>query len=65
MKKLIFAALLIASSNAFAATAYWTGQSELVQTVTYQMAYNCQYSYMGQYFWVVYANSCPYSIEVM
>lgn len=58
------AAGLLASSYAFAATAYWTGRQEQVQTVTYQIAWNCEYNYAGQVFWRVYQGSCPSSVEV-
>ena len=45
-------------------TAYWTGKMEQVQTVTGRMAWNCEYSYNGQKFWRVYANTCPTSVKV-
>ncbi|MFA4829206.1 MAG: hypothetical protein WC855_13330 [Thermodesulfovibrionales bacterium] len=56
--------LLLAATSASAATAYWTGRQEMVQTVTYQMAWNCEYNYVGQIFWRVFKTSCPSSIEV-
>ncbi len=64
MKKLIPLICLLASGYANAATAYFTGVQEMVQTVTYQMGWRCQYSYAGQIFWVVFVGSCPSSIEV-
>lgn len=50
--------------SAFAATAHFTGRQEMVQTVTYQMAWKCEYNYAGQTFWRIFKNSCPSSIEV-
>jgi hypothetical protein len=65
MKKYIAALIVIsASSSAFAATAFWTGRQEQVQTVTYQFAWNCEYNYAGQTFWKVFKNSCPSSVEI-
>lgn len=57
-------ALLLASSYAFAATAFFTGRQEMVTTVTYQQAWRCQYNYNGQLFWRVFQGSCPANIEV-
>jgi len=65
MKKLIISALLIsATASALAATAFFTGRQEQVQTVTYQMAWKCEYNYAGNTFWRVFKNSCPSSVEV-
>lgn len=65
MKKVLAAiALFSAISPAFAATAFFTGRSEIVQTVTYQTGWNCEYNYLGQKFWRVYMGSCPYNVEV-
>jgi hypothetical protein len=66
MKKTITAVILIllAATSASAATAFWTGRMVQVQTVTYQMAWNCEYNYAGQTFWRVFKTSCPSSIEV-
>jgi len=63
MKKLLLLILLL-SNPAYAATAYFTGVQLQVQTVTYQMAWKCQYNYAGQNFWKVFLYSCPYSVEV-
>lgn len=57
-------ATLLASASVFAATAFWTGRSEMVTTVTYQQAWKCEYMYAGQKFWRVFRNSCPSSVEV-
>lgn len=64
MKKVVFAVLLGLAAPAFAATAVWTGKQEQVITVTYQIAWNCEYNYAGQTFWRVFQGSCPSSIEV-
>ncbi len=56
--------LLLLPLSVQAATATWTGRQEMVQTVTYQQAWNCEYQYAGQKFWRVFKNSCPSSIEV-
>lgn len=64
MKKLLILALCLASMPAFPATAFWTGQMEIIQTVTYQVGYRCEYSYAGQNFWLVFTSICPPSTEV-
>lgn len=64
-KKIVAAmAAALVCAQAWAVTAIWTGKQEMVQTVTYQMAWRCEYMYAGQYFWRVFKNSCPSSIEV-
>ena len=63
-KSLLIIIAALATNSAFAATAYWTGRQEQVQTVTYQMAWKCEYNYAGQTFWRVFQTSCPSSIEV-
>jgi len=55
---------LVVSTNAIAATAYWTGQVRYGQSVTGQYVANCQYMYAGNYFWQAFVGSCPSSIEV-
>ena len=52
------------ATPALAATAFFTGKQEMVQTVTNQMAWRCEYQYAGKYFWRVYLNGCPSTIEV-
>lgn len=68
MKSTTLGAALIsgvaAAMTAQAATAYWTGRQEQVTTVTYKIAWNCEYDYLGQKIWRVFLNSCPSSIEV-
>lgn len=65
MKKIIFALLIVASAApAFAATAFFTGRQEQVQTVTYQIAWRCEYHYNGQSIWQIFQGSCPSSIQV-
>jgi hypothetical protein len=56
--------LVAAAAPAMAATAFFTGRQEQVQTVTYQSAWKCEYSYNGQKFWQVHKTSCPSSVEV-
>jgi hypothetical protein len=58
-------ALLLVSTQALAATAYWTGEMKMVQSVTGSMVWNCKYQYAGQFFWRAFANSCPSSVEVL
>lgn len=64
MKKLLAIVLFALSTNAMAVTAFWTGRQQQVQTVSYQFAWNCQYNANGKYFWAIFQNSCPSSIEV-
>lgn len=66
MKKLIFALIvgMSISGTASAATAFWTGRMEQVQSVTYQMVWNCEYMYAGNRFWRAFSGSCPSSVEV-
>lgn len=64
MRYILAAALLLASLDCLAATAHWTGQRRMVQTVTYQIAWECEYYYNGRYFTEIFQNSCPSSIEV-
>lgn len=64
MRKLIAAVLLLASGAALAATATWTGNVQLVQSVTGAPAWNCEYSYAGRTFWRAFSSHCPPSVEV-
>ncbi len=59
MKTLIAALAIMASSQSFAATAYFTGNVSIVTTVTGQTGYNCEYSYAGQVFWLVFPEYYP------
>lgn len=45
-------------------SAFWTGKQVMVQTVTYQSGWNCEYNYAGQTIWRVFIGSCPSSIAV-
>lgn len=63
-KYLAILALLVASTSAFAVTAFWTGRQEQVQTVTYQWGWNCEYDYAGQKFWVVFDSFCQSTVNV-
>ena len=64
--KLIVATLmgLAISTPAFAATAFWTGKMEQVQTVTYRYVWRCEYNYNGQLFYRLFERSCPSTVEV-
>jgi hypothetical protein len=65
MKKITTLLLLVViCSQAFAVTAFFTGRMEQVTTVTYQVAWKCEYDYAGNKFWRVFKNSCPSSVEV-
>lgn len=66
MKKIIvFLFILTTISYAYAATAYWTGRMEYIQTVTYKQGVKCEYRYMSQTFWQTFTSSyCPQSIEI-
>ena len=55
---------LLSASSAFALTAFWTGRQIQVQTVSYRMAWKCEYRFAGQIFWMVFEGSCPNSIDV-
>lgn len=64
MRTTIAMLALCAAANAHAATAYFTGRQEQVQTVTYQYGWRCEYQYAGQKFWRVFVGSCPMQVEV-
>ena len=64
MKTLIAMTCLLVMGQAHAATAFFTGRMEMVQTVTYQMAWRCEYNYAGQTFYRLFQNSCPSSVAV-
>jgi biopolymer transport protein ExbB/TolQ len=55
---------LALAAPAYAATAYWTGRQEQVQTVTGQFVWKCEYNYNGQTFWYLFQTSCPSSVEI-
>lgn len=61
---IVLAAALLAALPAWAATAIWTGRQEMVQTVTFKMAWRCEYNYNGQMIYQIFETSCPSSIEV-
>ena len=52
------------AAPAYAATAYWTGQQEQVQTVTGKYVWRCYYNYNGQVFSRLFEMSCPSSVEI-
>ena len=61
---MVVIAVALAATTAQAAIAVFTGRQEMVTTVTYQQAWKCEYNYAGQFFWRIYQNSCPSSVEV-
>jgi len=52
------------AAPAYAASAFWTGQQEQVQTVTGKFVWRCQYNYNGQMIYRLFETSCPSSIEI-
>lgn len=65
MKKLAALVATLFSLSAHAATAYWTGRSEYVTTITGRMGISCEYSYFGRTFWRTFVQSaCPTSVQV-
>ena len=55
----------LGSLSAHAATAYFTGTFEYVNTVTLQQGVRCEYNYMGNRFWFTFVGSvCPSTVEV-
>lgn len=55
---------LFASNALMASSAYWTGKSEMVRTVTYKMAWKCEYNYNGRIFTELFESGCPSSVTV-
>lgn len=52
-------------ASAYSATAYWTGRSEYVTTITYQSGVRCEYNYAGRTFWRTFTGAmCPSTVEV-
>lgn len=66
MKKLLFVLMLLSvySTQASAVTAIWTGRSEKVQTITYKWKWKCQYQYLGKYYWFLFDEFCPSTVEL-
>ena len=65
MKQVISLLILaLLAGRALAATAYFTGKQEMVQSVTGRVAWNCEYNYAGNMFWRAFAGMCPNSAEV-
>jgi hypothetical protein len=58
------AAIYSALTPSYVATAYWTGRQTQVTTVTYKVAWNCEYNYNGQTFGRIFEHSCPSSVKV-
>lgn len=65
MTRIAITLAILSSTLAHAATAYWTGRSEYVTTVTYRSGVRCEYDCLGTRFWRVFVGaSCPASVEV-
>lgn len=54
----------IQSMQQHGVTAFFTGQQHLVQTVTNQQGWECQYNYAGKTFTRIFTGSCPSSVQV-
>ena len=63
-KLIVICSAMMASNPVIAGSAYWTGRSEMVQTVTYRMAWKCEYNYNGKVFYELFESSCPSSVTV-
>lgn len=44
--------------------AFWTGKSQIAQSVTGMSGFNCEYNYAGRNFWRMFSGSCPSSVQV-
>lgn len=55
---------LLPASSAFSMSAFWTGRQSQIQTITYKMAWKCEYRFSGHTFWMVFEGSCPSSVDV-
>jgi hypothetical protein len=55
--------LSLATGPAFAGTAYFTGRMHQVQTSKHEVAWECQYSYLGKTFWRTHKGSCPTQVH--
>lgn len=67
MRAAAVAALLMASAVAADAEpkrAVFTGGISRIQTITGQLAWRCEYTLLGETFWVVMKERCPQSILV-
>jgi len=53
-----------ASPSRQSVTAYFTGRSDPIITVTGQAAMRCEYDFAGTRFWRNFRDSCPPSVEV-
>ena len=65
MKVVLTVALLVASAQALAMPAFWTGQMRFITTATYKSGVRCEYSMGGEKWWQTFVlTSCPVQIEV-
>ena len=56
--------LIYSNTISASGTAFWTGKSRPVQTVTYQTAWECEYNYNGQNFTKIFKLTCPSSLTI-
>lgn len=64
LRVFLMSVILLATSQVFAATAFFTGRQEMVTTVTYQQAWRCEYNYNGRNLYFIFSGSCPSIVEV-
>lgn len=64
LKMLVMLLSIFGSSAIQAGSAFWTGKSQVVQTVTNKIAWECEYNYNGSTFTKVFESTCPSSVNV-
>lgn len=64
IKKIILASMFFSSTALADYTAYWTGRSEQVKTVTYQIGRSCEYRIGTNVFWRAFIGNCPVSVQI-
>ena len=64
--KRLFAVLCLSLSAlpASAATAFFTGRMQQIQTAKHEVAWNCQYNYQGKTFWRTFVGTCHSQVRV-
>jgi hypothetical protein len=45
-------------------TAIFTGKQRQVLTVSYKLAWECEYNYLGQFFTKLFESGCPATVTV-
>lgn len=64
MKRLVAVfCLSLAALPAMAATAYFTGRKQQVQTASHEVTWQCQYNNGGKTFWRTFAGTCPAQVS--